>query len=85
MVDFEMNSLVPNHRPGLQSRSSSLTASYSTQLQDIDTHYHDSASSIALLGLEPTDAEEKVRDPDPRIAATDSASSPFQYRDARAW
>jgi hypothetical protein len=98
IADLEMDFLVQNHRPDLQSRSSSLEASYFTDSQDIGTRYHDPASSIALLGPEPTDIEEKVRscmlttyiasakdlDPDSISTSTDSAGS-SQYKDARTW
>lgn len=99
MADFEMISLVQSRRPSLHSRSSSLEPSYFAQSQDIGTLYHDSASSIALLGLQPTDIEEKIRDftvttnidsvmdldPDPTSTSTNNASSPFNFKDARSW
>jgi hypothetical protein len=99
MADVEMDFLVQNHRPGLQSRSSSLEAYHFAQSQDIGTHYHDSVSSIAHLGPEPTDIEEKVRDctltkeftsakgldADLIFTSTDSAGSSSQYKDARTW
>lgn len=93
MADFEMISLVQNHRSGLRSRTSSFEASYSTRSQNIDTHYHGPASSVALLGSQPTEVEEKVTEvdsamflePETTFTSTDNASSSIQSRDARSW
>jgi hypothetical protein len=94
-----MDFLYQDHQPGLQSRSSSLAESYFTQPQDVDTHYHDPASSIALLSPDSIDLGEKVRnhtlaadvasakdlEPDPITTCMDITSSTFQYKDARSW
>jgi hypothetical protein len=98
MADLEMDLLIQDRQHGSQSRSSSLAASYFTQSQDIGTHYHDTASSIALLDSDPTDLEDSVRDymsateiastrdldPVPITTCPESASSSFQYKDARS-
>jgi hypothetical protein len=81
MADLEMESLDHAHRPDIQSRSPSLAASYFTQSYDVDTHYHDPASSIVLLGPQPADIEKK----DAVFISTDGASSPHQSKDVRTW
>jgi hypothetical protein len=99
MADFEMGLLTRDYQPGLHSRSSSLAVSYFTQSQNVHTHYHDPASSIALLSPDATDLGEKVRDhmlatdvasakdlkPDPTTTCIDNTSPMFQYKDARSW
>lgn len=94
-----MISLVQNHRPGLRPRTSSFEAYYPTRSQDIDTHYHGPASSVALLSPQPTEVEEKVRgctstteidsamylEPGTPSTSMDNASSSIQSKDARSW
>jgi hypothetical protein len=81
MADWEMNFLVHDHRPDLQSRPSSLAPSYFSRSQNVGTHYHDPASSIALLSPHPTGMEEKNAIP-PSMGG--AGSSP-QSKDARIW
>jgi hypothetical protein len=78
---LNMDFSVHDHRPDLQSRPSSLTPSYFSRSQNVGTHYHDPASSIALLSPQPTSIEMKNAIPNP----TDGAKSSTQYKDARTW